>query len=187
MFSIFFLLMCMSMLMGTDDCNPTEASRQAVKKTANVNRLMEKQPTPEIGYSMDRFLLDQRLERFNDPNKMSYLYIVLLDGTWLQVTIVGKLASTSKRLTPTEECSASYGCEEQPDEMGTWGSSDPAKVGMSTLGSLLETGGFISYIYSEAPLNFKNLDRQIIEIEVQATETEKREFNTRLETAKKLR
>lgn len=43
-----------------------------------------------------------------DPTKMCYLYLVFIDGTWLQTTIVGKFTSTSKRLTP-DETVESYG------------------------------------------------------------------------------
>jgi hypothetical protein len=68
--------------------------------------------------------------------------------------------------------------------MGVWGSSDPAKVGMTTLGSLIEVGGFLAYIYSETPLTFKNLNKPMIELTVQVSESEKRQLLSDLETAK---
>jgi len=177
------LLACM--LMGTDDCD-SEADRQAGRKIENANTLMERQPAPEINYSMDRFLLSERLARFNDPNKMTYLYVILPDGSWLQVTIVGKLASTSKRLTSPDQYSGASGYHFQaPDEMATYGSSEPAKVGMTTLGSLLEIGGFLAYLYSEAPLTFKGLNKPPIEIEVVASRSEISDFNRRLESAQR--
>lgn len=171
-FSIFFTC-CLAFVLLTSesDCGVDESQENAAfnKKKENVQSLMSNQPGTPIDFSMDRFLLNERNVRFNDPNKMSYLYIVLLDGTWLKVTIVGKLASTSKRLTrPEEEYYLSLSSANQlgpsPDEMGTYGSSDPARVGMLTLGSLIEFGGFSSYIYSEVPLSFSGLQRPVIEI-----------------------
>ena len=115
---------------------------------------------------------------------MSYLYIVMLDGTWLKVTIVGKLTSTTKRLTRKEQLfwfpmynngagSGNYELSEAPDEMGVWGQSDPAKVGMTTLGSLVEFGGMVSYVYSETPLNFTGINKPVIEMTIEATPEQK--------------
>ncbi len=185
-FSIIMLLAMAAMLMGNDGgCDGSQAQKQARAKIENTESLMSKQPTPKIEFSMDRYLTAQRLIRFNDPNKMSYLYVVLLDGTWIQTTIIGKLTSTTKRLTsPENTTNIGYG-NQAPDEMGTWGSSDPAKIGMTTLGSLIEFGGFSSYIYSEVPLIFKNLDKKVIEVEVNLTTEEKAQLLGELNNLKK--
>jgi hypothetical protein len=76
-----------------------KASRQ---KMESVNSFIINQPANQVKWSMDRYLLNERNARFNDPNKMNYLYMVLCDGTWLKTTIIGKMTSTSKRLTPPE-------------------------------------------------------------------------------------
>lgn len=171
-----------------EDCNSDPspvATEQTRKKLQSTENLMQNQPGHEISFSMDRHLINERNTRLNDPNKMSYLYIVLLDGTWLKVTIVGKLTSTSKRLTRKEQLfwfpysgnssssQGSYQLSEAPDEMGVWGQSDPAKVGLTTLGSLIEFGGMVSYIYSETPLNFAGMNKPVIEMTIQASEEEK--------------
>lgn len=122
--------------------------RQNRKKMKTVRNLMNAQPNPVLNFSMDRYLLGERLIRFNDPNKMSYLYVCFIDGTWVQLTILGKVASTGKRLTPpvrnyTIDRGGYSGTElgPAPDEMGVYGdSSGGAKVGMTTLGSLIEYG-----------------------------------------------
>lgn len=57
--------------------------------------------------------------------------------------------------------------------MGTWGhTSGNGRVAMSTVGSLIEMGGFISYIYSETPLTFSGLDKPMIEMGVEASKEE---------------
>lgn len=173
-----FLLGALFVALTAEDCT-TESSRQFEAKVANTQSLMAKQPTPVIDFSMDRYLLAERLTRFNDPNKMTYLYINFFDGSWVQVTIIGKLASTSKRLTSPENLQQ-YGSEPVADEMAVWGSSQPDKVGMTTLGSLVEFGGMVGFIYSEVPLIFKNLKSQMVEIQVQATPTEVQNFRQQL-------
>lgn len=179
------------LFLGNDGCdNNPEATRQTRQKIEATESLMKKQPGSQINFSMDRFLLNERIVRFNDPNKMTYLYVVLPDGTWLQTTIIGKLASTSKRLTPPETIqsySTNYHWGQAPDEMGVWGHSEPAKVGMTTLGSLLEIGGFLAFLYSETPLTFKNLNKPMVELTIVATDAERAEFLKTLEAMKQQR
>lgn len=178
------LLLCPMILMGVDDCH-NESTRQVNRRNNNNERLLANQPGPQISFSMDRWLLAERLTRFNDPNKMSYLYACFPDGTWLKVTIVGKLASTSKRLSNPDYTGTSSGANAYSyagaDEMGTWGSSQPDKVGMTTLGSLLELGGFMGFVYSEVPLSFGGMDKQIVEVNVEATADERAAFLLKLE------
>jgi hypothetical protein len=124
---------------------------------------------------------------------MTYLYVILSDGTWLKVTIIGKLTSTSKRLTPPVQW---WGCEDgladtgctlgpAPDEMGVYGESSPDKVGITTLGSIIEFAGFCSFIYSEVPLSFTNNTKQIVEMKLEASPEEVRDYVNKLEQLKK--
>lgn len=161
------------------------------KKQENVNRLMRKQPGTSVSFSMDRYILDQRNVRFNDPTKMSYLYVCFIDGTWLEMTIIAKAASTSKRLTtPNQEYRVDHGqypgttLGPAPDEMGTYGSSMGDKCAMTTIGSLVEWGGFISYIWSETPLYFSNMQTQMVKVEVQATPEEVVKFKANINDLK---
>lgn len=162
--------------------------KQQREKALNVETLMEKQGVPNIDFSMDRYLLKERIERFNDPNKISYLYVFTPSGPVVSFTIIGKVASTSKRLTNTEEIMDGTTGLLVPshDEMGVWGtSSGDGKVGMTTIGSLIEFGGFGFYIYSEIPISFSGLNQPVIELELHASEAEKKELFRNLETLKR--
>lgn len=158
----------------------SQQKRQAKEKAMNVETLMERQGVSKIDFSMDRYLLKERIERFNDPNKMSYLYVFTPSGPVVAVTIMGKVASTSKRLTNTHEpvgFNTGALLTPTPDEMGVYGdSSGDAKVGITTLGSLIEFGGFGFYIYSEVPISFTGLDKPVIELKLNASEAEKQEM-----------
>lgn len=172
---------------GCDDTSEIKKANSA--KIEQVNNLLVKQPATTVKFSMDRYILNERNVRFNDPNKMCYLYVVMSDGTWLKVTIVGKVTSTSKRLSsPTMEYSV-YGNNNPlgpaPDDMGVFGESVGAHVGLTTIGSMIEFGGFISYIYSEVPLPFTGLAKQIVEIKVEASQEERTEMMRKLEDLKK--
>jgi hypothetical protein len=179
MLSLVVVMMCV----GCPDYGPSQATIQSEQRTQNAESLMEKQPAPIIEFSMDRFLLKERLERFNDPNKMSYMYVFAPTGHIVQYTIIGKVASTSKRLNDPYPSGTSYGPER--DAMGVWGeSSGNSKVGMSTLGSLIEFGGYGFFMYSETPLHFENLDKPIIKVTVEATPPEIIEFNQRIKRSR---
>jgi hypothetical protein len=167
--------------------------QQMEKKQKAAASLMKKQETTAISFSMDRYLHIQKLERFNDPNKMTYCYLFLMNGQVLEMSIVGKMASSAKRLTRTHQrledwdYGANYGDQwaEAPDEMGMYGpSSGSGKLAMTTFGSLLEIGGFFSYIYSEVPLTFANLKVPIVKFEIRATAAEKAALLKSLNKAK---
>lgn len=182
MLQICALIMFSAILLSNNGCGKKDqAAAQLSKKIETNNTIMENQPGDELKFSMDRYLLNQRNIRFNDPNKMNYLYVVAPDGTWLQVSIIGKLTSTSKRLTASKDING----QEVADEMATFGSSDPSKVGMATLGSLLEFGGFMGFIYSEVPLAFKNMAKPIVEVTVQVTDAERKALHEQIETLRK--
>jgi len=183
---LFSVLLCFCFF----GCDQTVMEKANNKKIADAENLMTSQPAPTTKWSMDRYLLGERLTRFNDPNKMCYLYLVFCDGTWLKATIIGKLSSTSKRLTSPEVYTkvlgtGTYEVMPAPDEMGTYGSSDPAHVGMTTLGSLIEAGGFMSYIYSEVPLTFTNMNKPMVEMVVNVTAVEKQALLEKLEALKR--
>jgi len=195
-FSIFAITAIVLTLCGCPQ--DSKEIQEFEKKKENVNALMEKQPAPNLDFSMDRYLLSERLVRLNNPNKMTFLYMFFPNGDMLSMTIVGKLSSTSKRLTVPEQINVMKDPEydifhrdnctayekytgSSPDEMGTYGLSDPAKVGITTIGSLIEAGGFMAYIYSEQPLVFKNLTKPPIEFEVEATADERAVLSAKLE------
>lgn len=179
----FFL--CLILCSSLTSCffDDSKAHVESSKSISNVEKMMESQPTPLIEHSMDRFLLSERLIRFNQPLKTTFLYVTLIDGTWLKIEILGKLTSTSKRLNmrsrpQTEQHYFFFHeyMEENPDEMGVYGDSEGSKVGITSDGSLIEIGGYLSVIYSEKPLVFHNLTKPMIELSVQLTEQEKQEL-----------
>lgn len=183
---IILLSCCLLFAFGFDSCETSsnESTRQRQAKERNTESLSKKQPLPDINFSMDRDLLIKRLTRFNNPNKMNYLYIFAGDRI-LELTIVGKVTSTTKRLTDPQKwdspdgISGEYDRIDIADEMGTFGSSNGASLAMTTLGSLVEFGGFIGYFYSEVQFEFSG-EEKVTKINIQLSEAEKSTLNKEL-------
>lgn len=189
--TIFIIIFIAAFTLGSSDCSgpsANEETKQFQQKKETVQSLMAKQPSPQLRWSADRFLLRERLIRFNDTNKMSYLYVFLFNGQVLETTIKSKLASTGKRLTaPVQQYKIDAGSHRgttlgpAPDEMAVYGhSTGSAKVGMTTIGSLIEMGGgMMFYIYSEAPLQFRGIERKIT-FDIEASKEELELYKDRL-------
>lgn len=189
---IMALFLCFSLMACLPEGTQSSEQKEFKKKKASVGSLMAKQPGTTLDFSMDRYLLDERNIRFNDPNHMNYAYIFAGDQI-LEVTIRGKLASTSKRLTaPVQSYKIDRGANwgtalgPAPDMMGTYGHSSGGKVGMTTIGSLIEMTGFFICIYSEMPLNFTNLDKPIVKFTVEASPEEKKVLDKKLRDVARL-
>lgn len=127
-----------------------QGDREALRSSYAADSLVSRQPPPDFDYSVERFLVAERSKAFNDPNKISYLYLFLPDGSWTEIKILGRLVSSSRRLTPEATIAGNV----IPDEKGLYGASSPSKIGMTAEGSLFEIGGFMQYIVSEKQLFF---------------------------------
>ena len=146
--------------------------KELSKKNYSASELIKSQPAPILRYSHERKILSRRIKEWNDPNKMLYLYIFTPTNIVYFVTVKGKLASTSKRLTPPwmkircDKGEYMGDCIVQaPDIMGTWGHSKPSKIGVMTNNGLIEIGGFTGYVLVDTPLEFSK-ETKLIEIKV---------------------
>lgn len=148
-------------VLSGSNCDGTNTTQRQdfLNNKLNVQGIISRQPTPALSFSMDRYIHIERAIRFNDPNHMSYLYVFMANGSVIEMTIVGKVASTSKRLTNPVDILGddTNGYYQQPaaDVMAMFGESSGGKAGISTFGSLFEFGGgFMSYFESETPATF---------------------------------
>lgn len=166
-----FMICALFALMGCEH-KETIGEKEKRIKAENEAALQTKQGAEKIKFSMDRYLLNERNQRFNDPHKLNYLYVFVMNGPVLEFTIQGKLASTSKRLTNPHKIEYDRGIghwkSQAADMMGTYGSSGGgAKVGMTTAGSLFEFGGMgAAFFYSEVPLTFSNLPVAKVDVKI---------------------
>lgn len=114
------------------DCNSASGLQQGEQQRVTDNQIkMEKaEPIPQLQDSLERSNIKKRLEAYNNPNKISYIYLVSFGRVMSFYTIKGKVTSGSKRLTSTErfvQCDqGEYDGEcqtESPELDGTYGNS----------------------------------------------------------------
>jgi hypothetical protein len=144
---IFFLLLCVSLFMGASQSScegnrDFEKSSRAVSSiqakdqemtAKNFSRLYKAVPPPQLHDSQERKNLVKRLERFNTPNKISYIYSIDFGKVMAYYTIKGKVSSVNSMLTCTEQLVNDGGGEYQgranthvvssPDLDGSYGSN----------------------------------------------------------------
>lgn len=118
-------------------------------------------PLAAMNDSLERSNLRERLLRYNQPSKISYLYILSYDGHVLSYyTIKGKVSSTQSQLTNTQNvqgCPAgsSGTCGVVVDSMGDDGSYGQEEGGpngifaFTTDGVLVETS--MPFVVTDAP------------------------------------
>jgi hypothetical protein len=121
-----------------------------------VGRLQKTVPAYEPKDSAERRNNNERLKRWENPNKIGYIALVAMDGTLVWYgTIKGKPSSMNSHNTNDEdrECSGSdgTGCttRSSPDLDGSWGDNPEGIFFFDTAGIYHEWNGH--YFMSDAP------------------------------------
>ncbi|WP_147267830.1 hypothetical protein [Spongiactinospora rosea] len=112
------------------------------------------------GQSLERKNISERLVRYNNPNKISYIYLLAENGQVISYfTIKGKVSNAGSQLLPEDDildpCSADY-CPMAVDSAGDDGSYGPDENSIfffTTDGTLVEWDGL--YLLSDRPLEIK--------------------------------
>jgi hypothetical protein len=86
--------------------NPTATNnlqKSAEQVAQNQSKLETLQPAPSIEYSNARDALIKRATTFNDPNKVSYIYLISKQGTVMAFyTVKGTVVPLSSYLVPDD-------------------------------------------------------------------------------------
>jgi len=125
-------------------------------------RLLTAHPQPALSYSLERVNLTERLERFNDPNKISYIYLLSDTGQiYAFLPIKGKVSSVNSKLSTGEQIvkdpfrrHAVEGADgevvESPQEDGSYGTNGDAIFFFTTEDVYVEWNG--KYLFLDQPL-----------------------------------
>lgn len=121
-------------------------------------RLISAVPPPELKYSLERENLKKRLLRFNDANKVSYIYLIDFGKVMGFYTIKGKVSSVNSKLTTGEQIvDDSHGSwdsggrvVESPQLDGSYGTNGDAIFFYTTEDIYCEWNG--RYLLSDQPL-----------------------------------
>ncbi|MFH1423565.1 MAG: hypothetical protein ABIG29_01225 [Candidatus Nealsonbacteria bacterium] len=117
---------------------------------ANSSRQMSKyqktQPIPVLDFSNTRQAVIDRINRWSDPNKISYVYLLGDTGVVIAFyTAKGSIESKRSYLSPVQ---GQYG--DLPDVDGTYGDNKDAIFFFTTEGAYVEWPGL--YLWSDQPL-----------------------------------
>lgn len=160
------ILLAFLMLFSLIGCNDDEetgggTAQKEEMKITNINqlRLQTATPPPMIERSLERENLKERLIRFNDENKVSYIYLLSDMGSVITFfPIKGKVSSVNSMLTTTEQIIRNpRGYSEgwvavisSPDLDGSYGSNGDAIFFFTTEGVYCEWNG--RYFLCDRPL-----------------------------------
>lgn len=146
-------------------CNTQNTQKKEAQLTEeNQRRLLQAVPVPKLETSQERVNLVKRLERFNNADKVSYIYLVNYGKVMAFYTIKGKVSSVNSMLTTTEQIvnkdggqcswsgSSSYDCYvvASPDIDGSYGSNGDAIFFFTTEDAYVEWQG--DYMLADQPL-----------------------------------
>ncbi len=164
-----FLIMGMGILLsGCTTDGLTEATTQE-KVEQNQQKLEKARPLPQLGDSLERRNIINRLELWNKDDKVSYIYLINYGKVMSFYTIKGKITSGSKRLTSNEkkeECDTGEwtgDCVmESPSLDGTYGGSDDYIYFWTTEGNYVQWSS--DYMLADQPLKLTQQPELVREI-----------------------
>lgn len=161
-FIIIYTIMFALLLLAAQ-CKSYEGQGETQKAEARFSeqqqtRLLAAHPQPKLTYSLERVNLTERLNRFNDPNKVSYIYLLSDTGQiYTFLPIKGKVSSVNSKLSTGEQIvpyesgrSAGGQIVESPQEDGSYGTNGDAIFFFTTENVYGEWNG--RYLLFDQPL-----------------------------------
>ncbi len=102
---VLILMGCTSVNKKGSSTNATSDIQATDQQTTadQFKRLFAATPPPELTFSLERQQLVKRLERFNDPSKVSYIYLISFGKIMAHYVVKGKVSSVDSRLTCTQQ------------------------------------------------------------------------------------
>jgi len=108
---------------------------------------------------LERQNLRERLIRYSDPNKLSYIYLFSAQGQLMaNYTVKGKVSNASSQMTTSQVVNdyCGSGCQDwvatdAPMDDGTWGPSEDAIFFYTPEGVMIQWNSL--YVLSDSPLN----------------------------------
>lgn len=139
----------------TEDSN--KESQRITESFAQKLQAAVPYPLADMNDSLERRNLKERLLRFNDADKIGYVYILTLTGDFVGFyTIKGKISSVQSQLTADNQVRKDWGAVSVVNSMGDDGSFGPNEGGdqgiffFTTEDVMVET--VMPWLYSDAPL-----------------------------------
>jgi len=137
---------------------PTSAQIEMAQNETTQQRMIKNVPAPVLKTSLERKNLTKRLERINQEEMISYIYLVSYGKVMAYYTIRGKVSSLNSYLTAMERierCPSGNGNTENvvlqaPDLDGSYGENPQGIFFFTTEGVYVEWKG--EYLWADQPL-----------------------------------
>lgn len=142
-------------------CSTADNKDQKQKRQA-YEAAVDKVPFPQqaISEPLERKNVAEKLKRDSDPNRLSYIYLLSLDGKVISHFVAkGKVSSADSQLLPTQEvrdvCCSGYEAMqfEAAGDDATYGAREPGIFFFTPQGQMVTWSG--DYIQSDRQLSIK--------------------------------
>ena len=175
---LIFGVMLLFLVVGLSACTLDSAVQQSSgvqeqnRTEANQSKLIQTQPPVTLDWSLERENLSKRTKLWNDPNKISYIYLINYGKVMGFYTIKGKVSSVNSQVMNTEQlvakcvkadgtyrsdgyCSAMgeqrvTGAVPSPSEDGSYGTNGDSVFFFTTENAYVEWRG--DYMLTDQPL-----------------------------------
>lgn len=158
---------------------PSAQAKEQLSLEESQQALIAAQPAPVMTYSLERENIAKRLTRFNDPNKIGYLYTLSDYGQVIAFyTVKGKISSVNSYMTTSEQLvckggrfgtsdsgGTDYQCipMEAPDSDGSYGTNGEAIFFFTTEDVYVEWNG--KYQYVDEPLQLSTPPLMVYDVD----------------------
>ena len=159
---IVFLLIGAVLMLSFSCRKPAETNEAEQSLTEeNQKHLNEVQPPERLDWSLERDNISKRTRLWNDPNKVSYVYLISYGRIMAFYSIKGKVSSVNSQVTNTEQIARVYkknnagtwdvfsGVLPSPSEDGSYGTNGDAIFFFTTDGGYVEWSG--EYMLADKP------------------------------------
>ena len=102
---LLLIIPAVMVLSGCSGDNATTSSGNQEQNHTETNQqtLLKNQPPPTLTWSLERDNIIKRENLWNDPNKISYIYLVSYGKVMAFYTIKGKVSAADSQLTNTDQ------------------------------------------------------------------------------------
>ncbi len=160
---LFIMLILIVFVCGCDTGSASTAAIEQKKTEENQYRLLKSQPPVQIAWSLEREQINKRTKRWNDENKVSYIYLTTEYGQIMTfMAIKGKVSSVNSQITNPSQVlrtskngNVSYNVMPSPAEDGSYGSNGDAIYFFTTEDVYVEWNG--KYLLLDQPLQMSSV------------------------------
>lgn len=154
---------------GCYEVKNTTAKQEQAKTEQNQAKLLIAQPPPALNWSLERDNITKRTSLWNDPAKVSYIYLVNYGKVMAFYVIKGKVSSVNSQITNPEQIvwdRVYAGGEPQanvlpsPSEDGSYGTNGDAVFFFTADGTYVEWAG--DYMLCDKPLKLSTPPEMVI-------------------------